>query len=653
MAKLMNKIIILSQEDKAKKLGQLFGIIKGVFEEHSDKTSKFKYCDIFKTQDGSIAVREAIKQKDTLCLKEILKLEYDCHPQNSREGIRCFREVIRTDERSTEITEMLDNMYGKSVFGKYVVPIFMLLPLLIRLFSIIYDETTDVLLAIDYHNLSSSTIDNRFSGGYKDSCFSGSPRSSHQYNTSNMESCDGELPVHVDDYHFAKWYIIFSVGIMLLMNGPLTSSILMRKKNPCIKDEGTWKSTSMNVVCVFVSPFISPIIIIWELIKIIHLKWKIIAEQDEAKKAKLVEKFWDSQLEFGMFEAIEAAEASAQLLLQVWLLSSKFECYYAEGFWAVVQRAFIGSFFVFRESTSTEDRTLGKIMISFISIILSAFSMYRRTKREAVHALRSPFLMVSILSQIFVHIMCLLPLYFVERHPLGLVLPILMHYLLILVLKVLFDPSLYLAKSSNKMIAFFNVIGSIIINVNLTPRDGYNKYKGVKKKVQPNILGAEKTNPTEQKKNASDDQDQNETGENNAIITVVHHTPSTFFLQAMYFAIKLIENLTILLIVLCYCHKWTGPELAASLQTNIGIILGLGSVMSWVSHSLYYRVYGHPWKYSNGPSLGKWYFKCQLYLLGNHKSNTLCCSSPKDHGTNESSNDLAKVSLERDALTQA
>ena len=68
-----------------------------------------KYCDILKTPDGKQAVQKAIKQGDKQCLHSMMTLEYECH-NTSRSAIRCFREAIRTDEQSKEITKMLDNM---------------------------------------------------------------------------------------------------------------------------------------------------------------------------------------------------------------------------------------------------------------------------------------------------------------------------------------------------------------------------------------------------------------------------------------------------------------------------------------------------------------------------------------------------------------
>ena len=75
--------------------------------------------------------------------------------------------------------------------------------------------------------------------------------------------------------------------------------------------------------------------------------------------------------------------------------------------------------------------------------------------------------MISILAQVFVHLLCFMPLYFEERHWLGLLLPILIHYALTAIIKIVLDPSLYLAKNNKKTIAIVNVIGSVIININI------------------------------------------------------------------------------------------------------------------------------------------------------------------------------------------
>ena len=139
----------------------------------------------------------------------------------------------------------------------------------------------------------------------------------------------------------------------------------------------------------------------------IRLKFWITKETDEEEKSRLEEKFWKAQLDFGKYEAIESAEAAAQLLLQIWLIAPHFAIYYHDGFFAVLQNALTGAIFMFVPSSSTDlkQRILGKILIAFISISLSAFSMYKRSKREAVETTKSIFLMISILAQILVNLL--------------------------------------------------------------------------------------------------------------------------------------------------------------------------------------------------------------------------------------------------------
>ena len=135
--------------------------------------------------------------------------------------------------------------------------------------------------------------------------------------------------------------------------------------------------------------------------------------RDKKKKAYLQELLWDLQLEFGTYETIEAAEATLQLLLQLWLLGANYDYYYNSGILKIFKKAVNGSLFMFDPDTSIEQKTLGKFFTSFISIVISASSMYRRTKRDAVQVMSCTLLVISILSQIFINLLCLIPLYYV------------------------------------------------------------------------------------------------------------------------------------------------------------------------------------------------------------------------------------------------
>ena len=106
----------------------------------------------------------------------------------------------------------------------------------------------------------------------------------------------------------------------------------------------------------------------------------------------------------------------------------------------------------------------------------------------------------------------------------------------------------------------------------------------------------------------------------------------------MFFVLKLIENITVCVVVLSSCAFLLNESKFQTLKRNIGLILAVGTALTWTTHVLYYRLYGHPWKYSNGPSGGKWYFKCHLYKSGKRLS---IGNDRKQQKSLESGNDLS------------
>ena len=350
------------------------------------------------------------------------------------------------------------------------------------------------------------------------------------------------------------------------------------------------------------------------------LKFKIASTRDEDEntrdeKIRLQKEFWDRQIEFGMYETIEASEATAQLLLQLWFLGANYDLYYEDGFLIALKKAINGAIFMFVPGTTIEEKSLGKFLISFCSITVSAVSMYRRTKRDSVQITSSMLLVISIVSQIVVHIACIMPLYFVERDWKSLVLPILIHYCLIAILKTTLDPGFLNAIGSKKTIWILNIVGSSIINVNLIPPKGYATATTANEMA---LRGQEKN-----KRQTEEHSPLN--GNSTTQRKSTHHNQSTFFLQTTYFVIRFAENLTVLLLVTQYCEMQNNP-LFRTFPYKLGLTLGFGSVISWLSHMAYYRLYGHPWKSSNGPTANiskeanKNFLKCDLFLCGSRKS---------------------------------
>lgn len=170
--------------------------------------------------------------------------------------------------------------------------------------------------------------------------------------------------------------------------------------------------------------------------------------------------------------------------------------------------------------------------------------MYRRTKREAVQTMQSIFLMTSILAQVFVHIICILPLYLTERQWLCLALPILIHYISILMLKIILAPTLFLDKSIKETVATLHVVGSSIINVNAIPPEGW------KRRASKVPLMETDTNNQDVDKEATTNLTEEEV--NDTLFEASDHNPSSFSLQTIYFTIKFIENIIFVLLVVYY-----------------------------------------------------------------------------------------------------
>ena len=600
----------LNKEDKGLKLTHVIGkMMSKKFNDFLDLKTlsnenklanealvfKFKPCDVFKTFGGKRAVEMAIENQDTEALDKILDVERKCHPQG-RDGIQCFRKKVKTDKNSAKAVEMMDLKYDASCASTVIMPLFSVLPLILRLLGMWYDEYTDIVLGIDYYNEGYGNLVNIAHNHTTRHCFSKHEKFEEHYSSRSLRF-KTKLPPK--EYRFAMMYTMVSVTTMLLLNSPMTYKKLK-----------TWKKTGNLInsrikefAAMMISPLISPFVILLSVIEMISLKFRLSKERDKLERTKLEQHYWNLQLEFGMYETVEAVEATAQLLLQLWLLGANYPFYWKEGILELFKRSLKGTLLAFYPDTSIEDKTLGKFLVSLISIIISAFAMYRRTKRDAVQTMSSVLLMVSLLSQILVNVACLAPLYFVERHWLSLVLPILVHYLLVFLLKWIFDPVPYLAKDSRKTIRTLNILGSIMININIIPTKGY-----IAAKTQKEIAMETGLDITSNENSFKLDEflSKNKGYSKHKVLKedewrVTHHNPSTFFLQTMHFAIKFLENATIVCLLNYYCEIASDP-IFIRFPWKMFLILSGVSILSWISHTSYYRLHGHPWKLANGPT---------------------------------------------------
>ena len=671
----------LNKENKYIKLVHVFKSLNSklmVYENNAE--IPFKRCDIFKTSDGKHALRKAIEREDPESLLLFLELEKACHKE-CRDSIKCFRKVIDTDEKSVKAVEMLGTLYEQSCMARNIMPIISLLPLLLRLLSIIYDQVSDVQFARRYHFLQENPEEREYSLRKLlvpcDDDFEPNPTKT----SSDEPQFYFRTGLTCEDYRFAKYYILVSLALMMILSAPAAYKKMMEWKKGKYADQNenllfqfvTFVLSHIPPVIIrLVSPIVSPVVVVLSMLELICFQFRIATEIKPEKKLELQHSYWKLLVFFGVFEAVEAAEATAQLFLQVWMVGSKYEEYYDKGFIECFGDAVKGLFKLLTLETpesetfdTLDQKALGKFLLALLSILFSALSTYRRTKRESVPFTSSILLMISILAQIVVHISCFLPLYTIrkERSWLTLVLPLGIHYLWVLILKCILDPNWTLGTMGPFQkfgVLLYTVIGSIIINVNVVPMKRYYVDEGTS-----NLLGKKgKEASKEGKKGKKGGAINNRAG---SVINyqlksenITYHNPSTFLLQTTYFLFKLIENVSVVLVLIFYykinyipgdsdrCRPANLNLIACrpflSFPLNIVMIVVVGTFLSWFSHVSYYRFHGHPWKLSNGPTGSysleainvqccgnkqmmcrcakkcRFSVKCDYYLLGEHKS---------------------------------
>ena len=151
------------------------------------------------------------------------------------------------------------------------------------------------------------------------------------------------------------------------------------------------------------------------------------------------------------------------------------------------------------------------------------------------------------------------------------------------------------------MVRTLNVLGSLVINVSAASPEGYYKNKESKDEDLP-----------------LKDLDTDESDDYPTQNREEYHTPTTCCLQVSYLAIKLFENIVLMILVIACCGIGECYD-TFSLTKYFLLTLGLGNLISYVSHSIYYKVYGHPWRYSNGPRMGRCVYKSDYFCMGRKK----------------------------------
>ena len=124
------------------------------------------------------------------------------------------------------------------------------------------------------------------------------------------------------------------------------------------------------------------------------------------------------------------------------------------------------------------------------------------------------------------------------------------------------------------------------------------------------------------------------------IFRLIFQQHSTFFVQTIYFALVLVENL-ILCCTPLFLFNESGSnraleclgddkdEAREKIYQCIALMIA-ASMGGWISHTIYYTQMGHPWGAINGPELTKNRLSFYINHCGTER-NFLCICGKKKH----------------------
>ena len=510
--------------------------------------------------------------------------------------------------------------YDKTFAQRTLLPILGLLPLLVSLFTFVYDYYSDISLTIEYYKRSSFNEDqqNDTESETNGSLCPDRPNMQcpktilalQEIYSSNGTCTDYELTP--DEYRTA---FLSNISFILL---PLLIfwSMCAREMLPSVQSWDRMISAKVPKCIYFLTV---PILLypMWLIISFVFAHFFILfvatrqvyykfRHQRAKRKNMFRRQLQKSEYYWGITRTAEAGlESCGQLILQVWLLSSRFRSLTFVSFWKILDMTYTGVvyFLTFSYKPANEiEKSLGKIFMALLALVIGVSGCYRTLKRGALQISNISFIYVSLFLQVFARIFSLGLYFFAVRSFMPNV-PILLaiHFIIVFIIKWMFERARHTKGVLALLVSILNVAASSLVFVRIVP---------IKKKGQ--LPGHKCANGSSH--------------------PVVQH--STFFVQFLFFTLILFENLLLASVPLFYPLNGTNRAFECLGKEKIELYVGLVFLLcalSWLFHTLYYKCMGHPWSDINGPTFTGG-FSFYFHFCGKER---LCklTSAPKE--TNE------------------
>eukprot|EP00095_Tigriopus_kingsejongensis_P004696 maker-scaffold276_size226481-snap-gene-0.17 protein:Tk04696 transcript:maker-scaffold276_size226481-snap-gene-0.17-mRNA-1 annotation:"hypothetical protein" len=543
------------------------------------------------------ALEWAVENNDRLCTTEILHQEFHCHKEDKRAGLTCLRRQLRGDELLIWTIETFTMFYERTFAQRTVIPMFGLLPLLLSIFTFVFDYYSDIDLIIEYYLNSTFAVESVIS----------EPRLGTNGSTIRQGCHDIDRTPEEFTTAFVTNLTCLCIPLVIFLCmcsrelWPYFQILVqyLNRKWPRIPKRGI--EVLAYIMWMTCSTLCAPFFILYVAFRNVYYKFR---HQRATRKNLFRKQLQKSEYLWGISRTAEAGlESCGQLVLQVWLLSSDFKFLNDNDFWTLVDKTYNGIIFFLTFSYKPADdieKSLGKLLMSLIALVFGVSGCYRSLKRGAVKMSNTYFIYASLLCQIFARIFSIGLFFFAVRQFYPIV-PILLvcHLSVVFIIKWTFERARHTQGMLAWLVSLVNVVASSLVYVRIVPID----------KQRPSKWRRETTNflPSH---------------------AVLPH--STFFVQTLFFVLVLVENILLASTPLMYpssrAHVCLGT---AKLVQYIFIVIGL-CLGSWVCHAMYYKYMGHPWSDINGPDVSSGGLKFSLHVCGKEKFFQCSCRGGND-----------------------
>ena len=540
-------------------------------------------------KESKTALRLAVDADDKYVFTEILRREHLFFSGSGRkqDGLRCIKEQLSNDKNLKPIIEQFGDFYNdKTICAKRLAGCLAILSTSLSFGLYTYDTASDIVLSTEYHNCSDPCNHNQ----------SNYNATSHSNGNYLSNTCYDEYGRNVSDsscsYEPNEYMIAFVTNVLPITISLLTSFVVI------IFSDGFWdlrremvnhisgnsKTLARVTLMTYILVLCPPLFI---MIILLYFKYQYNSSASTKRKIDYVKQLGSSEYYWGLLSMIEAGlESSIQLILQVWLVSRMFKI---NGFYNQIPDIagiIRGILFLFLPTASPIEISIGKILVSLVSVVNSIGGCYRFEKREAISLVETMPIFAMLFSSVLGRVTAFAAFFSTEA-PFEIWMPI-----------------------------FYILHTSFVLAIKMRHRFGFGHEQNTTGEVwgsgEAAAVGTNDNEPRWYQNKKLKDFLIDLLGAASSFLVLVNiktkdqrsRSGGTFYLHLSYFILILIENVLLASSPLMVGNyrgnpNPTHPELAIANALPF-IILGLW-ILSCLLMVFFYKIYGHPWTDLNGP----------------------------------------------------